>query len=42
MADPTSTVHLERSSDFHLEGITALYNDPAVARQVAADAVSVG
>lgn len=34
MADPTSTVHLERSSDFHLEGITALYNDPAVARQV--------
>lgn len=34
MSDPTSTIHLERSNEFHLEGITALYNDPAVARQV--------
>jgi putative acetyltransferase len=31
-ADPA--IHLERFSEFHIEGITALYNDPAVARQV--------
>ncbi|WP_415762570.1 GNAT family N-acetyltransferase [Pseudomonas sp. CP4] len=34
MPDPTPTIHLERSNESHLEGITALYNDPAVARQV--------
>lgn len=34
MPDPTPTIHLERSRESHLEGITALYNDPAVARQV--------
>ena len=34
MPDPTTTIHLERSNESHLEGITALYNDPAVARQV--------
>ncbi|MDR7054021.1 putative acetyltransferase [Pseudomonas koreensis] len=34
MSDPIPTIHLERSCESHLEGITALYNDPAVARQV--------
>ncbi|MEL1087141.1 GNAT family N-acetyltransferase [Pseudomonas sp. OB66] len=34
MSEPTPTIHLERSNESHLEGITALYNDPAVARQV--------
>lgn len=34
MPDPNPAIHLERSNEFHLEGITALYNDPAVARQV--------
>ena len=34
MPDQNPTIHLERSNESHLEGITALYNDPAVARQV--------
>jgi putative acetyltransferase len=34
MPDPTPTIHLERSTESHLEGITALYNDSVVARQV--------
>ncbi len=34
MSEPTPAIHLERSNESHLEGITALYNDPAVARQV--------
>ncbi|QRK86668.1 GNAT family N-acetyltransferase [Pseudomonas granadensis] len=34
MPDQNPAIHLERSNESHLEGITALYNDPAVARQV--------
>ncbi|SDT00799.1 GNAT family N-acetyltransferase [Pseudomonas granadensis] len=34
MSDQNPSIHLERSNESHLEGITALYNDPAVARQV--------
>lgn len=34
MPDPTSIIHIERCNESHLEGLTALYNDPAVARQV--------
>jgi putative acetyltransferase len=34
MPDHDPAIHLERFSESHIEGITALYNDPAVARQV--------
>ena len=34
MPDQNPAIHLERSNESHLEGITALYNDPVVARQV--------
>lgn len=34
MHDDNPTIHIERFSEAHIEGITALYNDPAVARQV--------
>lgn len=34
MSYSSPAIHLERSRESHLEGITALYNDPAVARQV--------
>ncbi|WP_426200986.1 GNAT family N-acetyltransferase [Pseudomonas sp. TWP3-1] len=34
MPDHNSAIHLERFSEQHLDGVTALYNDPAVARQV--------
>ncbi|MDQ3201423.1 MAG: GNAT family N-acetyltransferase [Pseudomonadota bacterium] len=29
-----SVINLERFNEFHLDGVTALYNDPAVTRQV--------
>jgi putative acetyltransferase len=34
MPEHTPAIHLERYSESHVEGVTALYNDPAVARQV--------
>ncbi|MGE1094975.1 GNAT family N-acetyltransferase [Pseudomonas zeae] len=34
MPDHNPAIHLERFNESHIEGITALYNDPAVARQV--------
>ncbi|MCO2470621.1 GNAT family N-acetyltransferase, partial [Pseudomonas aeruginosa] len=34
MTAESPTIRLERYSERHVEGLTALYNDPAVARQV--------
>ncbi|WLG93074.1 GNAT family N-acetyltransferase [Pseudomonas cucumis] len=34
MPDHDPAIHLERFSEHHIEGITALYNDPAITRQV--------
>ncbi|MFJ4193455.1 GNAT family N-acetyltransferase [Pseudomonas sp. NPDC089534] len=34
MPDDNVAIHLERFSESHVEGVTALYNDPAVGRQV--------
>jgi len=34
MPDHAPTIKIERFNESHLEGITALYNDPAVTRQV--------
>jgi putative acetyltransferase len=34
MPDHDPAIHLERFSESHIEGITALYNDPAITRQV--------
>lgn len=34
MSSIDSIIAIERFSEAHIEGITALYNDPAVARQV--------
>lgn len=33
MTAESPTIRLERYSERHVEGLTALYNDPAVARQ---------
>jgi putative acetyltransferase len=34
MPEHNPAIHLERFSESHVEGVTALYNDPAVTRQV--------
>ncbi|WP_445178144.1 GNAT family N-acetyltransferase [Pseudomonas sp. McL0111] len=34
MPDHDPAIHLERFSESHIEGVAALYNDPAVTRQV--------
>jgi len=34
MPEHNPAIHLERYKESHVEGITALYNDPAVTRQV--------
>jgi len=34
MPDHDPAIHLERFSEQHIDGITALYNDPAITRQV--------
>ncbi|WPN55597.1 GNAT family N-acetyltransferase [Pseudomonas sp. P9_31] len=34
MPDHDPAIHLERFNESHIEGITALYNDPAISRQV--------
>lgn len=37
MTAESPTIRLERYSERHVEGLTALYNDPAVARQTGVD-----
>lgn len=32
MPEHNPAIHLERFSESHVEGVTALYNDPAVTR----------
>ena len=34
MPDHDPAIHLERFNESHIDGITALYNDPAITRQV--------